>query len=151
MRVVALARNAGKAGEASRVARNLVAKGANGKPLSLIKNSSALRKDADAFMLTALKRKGLKLIRVTPKTRPLEGLKLDTFGPRILTGAVANNSATKVIKMSVSGVLGKVGGAGYILDKGNDVREKYNTYVENRDKFVDAVKTYAQSGQSHGN
>lgn len=145
LRGIALAKRASSAGEVSQVAKNLLARGA--KDGHLIPSASRLIENADHFEMGVMKNTALKLFN--PSTTRLGGAKLDAFGAKLLTGQAAQNSAVKVIKMSLSGTTGKIGGGVAILDKANKFKENYDAVVAAKSGLLSFVGfSSAKSGGS---
>lgn len=138
LKAVNLARSSGAAGEASTVAKNLIAQGKNG---SLLKSSAKLLDEAEQFKLGVVQNKALKLLKIKPGLKPLSNLSMNNFGTRLLTGSSAANTATKVISLSKAGPLGHIA-------TGLEITEKGAKAVETGKRVVSFVNGLTHHGQS---
>ena len=142
LKAISVARASGAAGEVSAVARNLIASEKGG---SLIKNSAKLIDEAEKFKLGALQNKALKLLHIKPNLKPLQGLHLGKPGTTLLTGHAAANTATKIVIMSKSGVVGHIATGIDIVHKGEEAVDTGKKVVDLFGRLTDH-KQHAGAG-----
>jgi hypothetical protein len=127
LRARAVVGEAEKLGGSSSIARNLYNVSADER--ALVKNAKTIAKSADQFKVGAFKNQAINAAKIFGERGPATSLKLTTLGTRPLTGIVASNSATKILKMSFSGFQGKAGGVLAVVGKGHDYKERYDSAV----------------------